>query len=253
MSRVRAVFGTMGTVVSAEWCPPQHPKQSELTIESAFAVLDERFSLYRQDSELSQIARGELRLSDASVQLRSVYEEALDWRRRTEGAFTPHRPDGIIDLNGLVKALAIRDAGEELESTGITDWYINAGGDILTGQDSPARTVGIVDPDLRSRLLCSITLESPRHAVATSGSAERGDHIWTIESASAPEFTQATVIADDIVTADVLATAIVAGGRATLDLVTERWSVDVVAVASDATILMTPAIRRQFAAQSAAV
>ena len=123
---------------------------------------------------------------------------AVKQRRRTEGAFTPHRPDGIIDLNGLVKALAIRDAGEALESAGITDWYIEAGGDILTGQDSPTKTVGIVDPELRSRLLCSIALESPRHAVATSGSAERGDHIWTIESASAPEFSQATVIADDI-------------------------------------------------------
>ncbi len=243
----------MGTVVSAEWNPPRHPRESELSIENAFAQLDERFSLYREDSELSRIARGELSLSEASPQLRGVYEEALDWRRETEGAFTPHRPDCIIDLNGIVKALAIRSAGEALESLGITDWCINAGGDILTGLDSLARTFGIADPDQRTRLLCSITLQSPRHAVATSGSAERGDHIWSIESASAPEFSQVTVVADDIVTADVLATAIIAGGRATLDLATERWPVDVIAVAGDSTILMTPEMRRQFAVQTATV
>ena len=43
-------------------------------------------------------------------------------------------------------------------------------------------------------------------AVATSGTAERGDHIW------GGTLLQATVVAADIVTADIWATAIVAGG-----------------------------------------
>ncbi len=244
---MRDVFSSMGTVVSAEWAPALAPILGGLTIEDAFAELEERFSLYRPESELSRIARGELNMTHASEQLRSVYEEALGWRTRTEGTFTPHRPDGVIDLNGIVKALAIRRAGAVFESVGVSNWSINAGGDLLYGQDSLPSTIGIVDPNDRSRLLCSVSLLSPHRAVATSGSAERGDHIWKSLSMSDDEFSQVSVFADDIVTADVLATAIVAGGPETLRLVTERWPVDVIAIDQDDTILMTPAIRTHLA------
>ena len=244
---MRDVFSSMGTVISAEWAPALAPILGGLTIEDAFAELEERFSLYRPESELSRIARGELNMTYASEQLRSVYEEALGWRTRTEGTFTPHRPDGVIDLNGIVKALAIRRAGAVFESVGVSNWSINAGGDLLYGQDSLPSTIGIVDPNDRSRLLCSVSLLSPHRAVATSGSAERGDHIWKSLSMSDDEFSQVSVFADDIVTADVLATAIVAGGPETLRLVTERWPVDVIAIDQDDTILMTPAIRTHLA------
>ncbi|MEO7147137.1 MAG: FAD:protein FMN transferase [Terrimesophilobacter sp.] len=153
---MRDVFSSMGTVVSAEWAPALAPILGGLTIEDAFAELEERFSLYRPESELSRIARGELNMTHASEQLRSVYEEALGWRTQTEGTFTPHRPDGVIDLNGIVKALAIRRAGAVFESVGVSNWSINAGGDLLYGQDSLPSTIGIVDPNDRSRLLCSV-------------------------------------------------------------------------------------------------
>ncbi len=64
------------------------------------------------------------------------------------------------------------------------------------------------------------------------------------------EFSQVSVFADDIVTADVLATAIVSGGPETLRLVTEKWPVDVIAVDQDGTILMTPALRAQLAEEA---
>ncbi len=262
MTVMRDIFSTMGTVVSAEWTPALAPITSELTIEGEFSKWDERFSLYRPESELSRIARGELNMTEASTQLRSVYEEAVDWRIRTNGAFTPHRPDGVIDLNGIVKALAIRRAGAVFDSVGITDWCINAGGDLLFAAEpfaadlfaadlfaaeSLPRIVGIVDPGNRSKLLCSVSLVAPHRAVATSGNSERGDHIWRSLAASDSTFSQVSVFADDIVTADVLATAIVSGGPETLRLVTERWPVDVIAVDQDDTILMTPAIRAQLA------
>ncbi len=247
MNTMRDTFSSMGTVVSVEWTSTLAPITSEQAIESIFTELDERFSLYRPESELSRIARGELNMTDASVQLRSAYEEAVGWRMRTNGAFTPHRPDGVIDLNGIVKALAIRLACGVFDNLGITNWSINAGGDLLCGVESLPRVIGIVDPVNRSRLLCSVSLSAPLRAVATSGNAERGDHIWNSAPASTPGFSQVSVFADDIVTADVLATAIVSGGPETLQLVTERWPVDVIAVGRDATILMTPAIREQFA------
>jgi thiamine biosynthesis lipoprotein ApbE len=49
-----------------------------------------------------------------------------------------------------------------------------------------------------------------------------------------------SVAAPDIVTADVLATAIVAGGDAALDELTSREPIDVLAVRRDGTLTATP-------------
>ncbi|HEY4151927.1 MAG TPA: FAD:protein FMN transferase, partial [Pseudolysinimonas sp.] len=210
---MRKTFETMGTVVSLEWASA--PAEL-IAVQSIFGAADRRFSLYRPDSELRRVADGDLELLDASAELREVYATALGWRGETGGAFTPHRPDGAIDLNGIVKAWAMAGADRAL---GDRDWCLNVGGDVLvSGRDQFGRSwvVGIVDPADRAGLLTAVPLVGTRRAAATSGSAERGDHIWT-RGREVAEFVQVTVLADDIVTADVLATAIVSGGSATLD------------------------------------
>jgi thiamine biosynthesis lipoprotein len=237
---MRHVFTTMGTTVSLETPQPT----VTAAIERVFIEYDERFSLYRPDSELSRIAKGDLRLAASSRWIRETYAEALACRESTRGAFTPHRPDGTVDLNGIVKAQAMRDAGRILAAT-VERWCLNVGGDVLVGgnTDDPAWSVGIVDPADRATLLLAVDLLGTRRAVATSGIAERGDHVWRGGSRTSPEFVQASVIADDIVTADVLATAIIAGGQATLDEVTDRWDVDVLAVSATGELAVTPGFR----------
>src|SRR6195952_1619291 len=181
------VFETMGTVVSIE--PPLRVTE----IEQIFSDLDARFSLYRPDSEISRVADASLRLVAASPELRDAYARALEWRSLTGGAFTPHRPDGVVDLSGIVKALALDAAGALLVNAG--DWILNAGGDVLTS--GHAATVGVTDPFDRTQLITAVRLGDARRAVATSGSAERGDHIWGTGG-----FVQVTVMADDILQAD---------------------------------------------------
>ncbi len=236
---MRHVFTTMGTVASIEG-----PADLMGPVEVLFEELEQRFSLYRSESELNRIARGELRLSDAGDELIATYTRALAWRGRTDGAFSPHRPDGVLDLNGIVKAEAIERAGLLLNSAGCPQWTINVGGDILARSSEP---IGIVDPHHREALLCSVILRDDRHALATSGSAERGDHIWLGGSLTPAHFVQVSVIANDIVTADVLATAIIAGGPATLDDTTDRWDVDVLAVDRAGAMVATPGFRRALA------
>jgi thiamine biosynthesis lipoprotein len=227
---------------------PENSAAVTRAVEAVFGEYEERFSLYRAESELSAIASGSLLLGEASEWLLDTYSEALYWRERTDGAFTPHRPDGVIDLNGIVKAHAIRDAGRIIAAAA-SDWILNVGGDVLVGGTNGGTpwSVGIVDPADRSALLAAVELISPRTAVATSGIAERGDHVWRGGSRAAPDFAQVTVIADDIVTADVLATAIVAGGRTSLDDCTDRWSIDVLAVSRAGELLMTPGFRSALA------
>ncbi len=226
-------------------------------VERLFSELDQRFSLYRPESEASALARGELSLRDASPVMRERYAEAHEWRLRTEGAFTPERPDAVLDLSGLIKAYAVQESGTSLRALGLQDWCLNAGGDILvSGSPGPGTSVpwdlGIVDPADRGALLAGYPLGGSggypvcgrrRHAaLATSGSAERGDHIWR-QARDAPAFVQVSVAAADIITADVLATAIVAGGMPMLDRATDGWDVAVLAVCSDGALLGTPDFR----------
>lgn len=230
---MRYAFETMGTVVSvdADARPP--------AVEAVFHDLDARFSLYRPDSELSAIADGRVRLLHASAELKGAYALAVDWRERTAGAFTPHRPDGVLDLSGVVKALAIESAGGVLDAHGGA-WTLGCGGDVLTRRPTTT-TVGIAHPDARGRLLTALDVPPERRAIATSGSSERGEHIW--RTGADDSLVQVTVLAGDIVTADVLATAIVAGGMRTCDLVTDAFDCDVLAIARDGTISATPGVR----------
>ncbi|WP_438854162.1 FAD:protein FMN transferase [Agromyces sp. M3QZ16-3] len=258
-------FEAMGTVVSIRVGPSGAPAPAPAAAPAAalaaaaavFERWEERCSLFDPRSELSRIGRGELALVAASAEVRDAYALALQWRDATDGAFTPHRGDGLIDLNGVVKALAVEEAGEALDRAGVVGWAIDAGGDVLVAATAdgaggaavaddavrPAATwpIGIVDPADRTALLGRIDLDPPRRrAVATSGSAERGDHIWTVPGAGPSPFVQVSVAAADLVTADVLATAIVAGGRASLDDLADRHDIDVLAVARDGGLLATP-------------
>jgi thiamine biosynthesis lipoprotein len=196
--------------------------------------------------------------------MRERYEEALDWRLRTEGAFTPDRPDGVLDLSGLIKGHAIREAGTSLLALGRHDWCLNAGGDVLvSGSPLPVSTspgssgpgsagrvtdepwqAGIVDPADRRTLVAAYPLGAGRMhaALATSGSAERGDHIWG-QPGAAEAFVQVSVAAADIVTADVLATAIVAGGAPMLDRAADGWDIAALAITQDGQLLATPGFR----------
>lgn len=250
-------FECMGTVIGLT-LPVGNPAEGHAgpdelaaataVVELLFRDLDETFSLYRPDSEAGRLARGELKLSQASARMRERYAEAHEWRLRTEGAFTPERPDGVLDLSGIIKGHAIREAGTSLLALGRRDWCLNAGGDVLvSGSPAPgsgeAWKAGIVDPTDRRTLITGYPLggNSPHRAIATSGSAERGEHIWRVGTSA--EFVQVTVAATDIVTADVLATAIVAGGTRMLDRAADNWDVAVLAIRADGSMLATPAFQ----------
>ncbi|WP_082566711.1 FAD:protein FMN transferase [Arthrobacter sp. Soil764] len=248
-------FECMGTVIGLT-LPVGSPAEGQpgldelmaatAVVEHLFRELDEKFSLHRPDSEAARLARGELTLRGASEEMRARYAEAHEWRLRTEGAFTPERPDGALDLSGIIKGHAIREAGTSLQALGRHDWCLNAGGDVLvSGSPRPGSTepwkAGIVDPADRRTLVTGYALggRSRHTAIATSGSAERGEHIWRVGNSA--EFVQVTVAAEDIVTADVLATAIVAGGTTMLNRATDQWDVAALAIRTDGSILATPA------------
>lgn len=244
----RRTFATMGTTVSVLPGSEQDPGLLDAAvarIRTVFEAADQRFSLYRPDSELSRVASGGLALPLASAELRQMYGLAVGWRNATGGAFNPHRGDGTVDLSGIVKGWALAAAGDSLTAAGLADWSINAGGDVLCrGRHGAVPwTVGIVDPADRTALLASVQLPPAMTAVATSGSAERGDHIWTHSFAGERQYRQVTVVGPDIITADVLATAVVAGGRTAFRQAAAGWPVEILAVETGGELLATPGFR----------
>ncbi|RNE67298.1 FAD:protein FMN transferase [Cryobacterium tepidiphilum] len=223
--RHRATSATMGTVASlrVDGTDPATFAEAHRRLRGIFERWEDEFSLYRPSSPATAIAEGRLRLLDSSSQHRDTYAQAVDWRNRTGGAFDPHRHDGTVDLAGIVKAMAIDEAGTALAALGCANWCLNVGGDVLTSgsADGTPWSIGLVDPWDRTRLWRTIALDSKKRAVATSGSAERGAHIWRLPDGV--PIRQCSVVAADIVTADVLATAIIAGGRSLAETAAAEW------------------------------
>jgi hypothetical protein len=86
----------MGTVVSIRVPDADAPDEAARAslaqcierARMAFDDLDEKFSLYRETSEASRIARGEIPLAQSSSDMRDAYAKALEWRTATNYTFT---------------------------------------------------------------------------------------------------------------------------------------------------------------------
>ena len=112
-----------------------------------FQRVDDLFSTWRDDSEISRLARGELELEETSPEVRAVLELCEQVKLTSRGAFdiafaaaadVPDRPGRCpIDPTGLVKGWAVDRAAELLVAHGASNFAINAGGDILVR--GPAR------------------------------------------------------------------------------------------------------------------
>ena len=206
------VWEVMGTVVSLR-IPDRFAAQRRTAVSGVRDVLDmfdAMYSLYRTDSPMSQLARGEVTLVESEPSIRDTYARAIEWRNRTSGAFTPHRPDGVIDLSGIVKADAIAAGATVLRANGVTDFSLNIGGDIVVSGDTQWPT-GLGHPTEPAEIVAGVTLTAEWCAIATSGTHDRGEHIWRASHTEMP-IVSATVISNDIVTSDVWATSIISGG-----------------------------------------
>ncbi|QNE36964.1 FAD:protein FMN transferase [Leifsonia shinshuensis] len=186
--------------------------------ERAFRVLrdaDARFSAYRPDSELSRVNAHGGDLSGVSDDFAEVVALGSGMAEASGGAFRIRRPDGSWDLDGVVKGWAADRAARSLAEGGLPDFCLNAGGDVaVSGSPGDGRpwNVGVRSPDSAADVLA--VLEVRDGGVATSGAYERGAHMVDGRTDSAATgLRSATVVAADLTTADLLATAVFALGE----------------------------------------
>ncbi|MEV6342308.1 FAD:protein FMN transferase [Actinoplanes sp. NPDC051851] len=207
----------MGTVVSIEIVDPLPDTVLREMIESTCAWLhevDARFSTYRDDSEVSRLRAGAVRAEECSPDLRLVLERCADLWRTTDGYFDAYA-GGALDPSGYVKGWSVEEASSRLAAAGSSRHYIGAGGDIRmrgTGPSGGRWRVGVRHPWEADKLAWVLALTDG--AVATSGTYERGAHVWNPRTGEpATGLRSVTVVGPDLAVADAYATAALAMGE----------------------------------------
>lgn len=244
----------MGTVFRFNGLTDVTPEVLENALKSATNSLhraDAIFSLYKPQSPLSQLARGETSVDKCPPVVDKVWTICEQWENTTDGWFSAFTPQHTFDPSGLVKTWAAEYAAEKMLEAGIEDFTLNAGGDIFISENQSrpefwrialSKPISIASPE--AGILTVLDLAGTEfRAVATSGSAERGEHIWN-PKASKPqsEIVQVSVVASNLVEADVWATAAFAEGIRSLERISKQPNLEAIVVLADGTIQGTEGV-----------
>jgi len=163
----------------------------------------------------------------AQEMVRETIEEIAESRLSLQGREVSLSGEGKLDLGGSAKGYLVDVLTTFLTGRGVRKFLINAGGQVL-GFGKPWR-VGIFDP-VNEKVAGYIIIENT--SVSTSGDyfrffeegGVRYHHILNpFTGYPGRDFRSVSVVAKRALVADVLSTAILAGGREALYLILERF------------------------------
>jgi thiamine biosynthesis lipoprotein len=208
-----------------------------------FSYIDEKFSTYKGGSEISRINRKEIKESDWSDDMKTVFALSEKTRMKTDGYFNILTPEGLYDPSGLVKGWSIYNAANILSELGFKNFYVEAGGDIEArgkNENGEVWSVGIRDPWSadKSRIIKTVFISGC--GMATSGTYERGQHIYNphVGRASLNDVVSISIIGPNVYEADRFATAAFAMGNEGINFIEqldgfEGYSVDKKGIATE--------------------
>ena len=203
--------------------------------------VDDTFSTYKPESEISRIERGELSRADAHPEVGDVLERCEQLREETRGYFDA-RASGSLDPSGLVKGWAVDRAADILRRAGARNFALYAGGDVIvSGRPLPDERwhVGIRHPH-RANAVAAV-VEADDLAIASSGTYARGDHVLDPHTGHAPEgLLSVTITGPLLATADAYATAAFAMGRNGPAWTAHLDGYEAMSILTSETVLSTP-------------
>jgi FAD:protein FMN transferase len=204
----------MGMPVTVEVVDPDITKKELTEIFDYFKYVDQKFSTYQKDSEISKFNRGEIKEKDFSSDLKLIFKLAEKTKQETNGFFNIFL-NSQCDPSGIVKGWAIFEAAKLLKKMGFKNFYIDAGSDIQAfGKNvhGDLWRVGIKNPFNQSEIVKVLKINN--EGVATSGNYIRGDHIYDpVNHHLIDDIVSLTVVGSNIYEADRFATAVYAMGR----------------------------------------
>jgi len=267
-----AGFRAMGTAwfLRAEGCAPAVLRKAQRRVtreERRFSRLDRRSALGRLNQD--RTARDAV--------LASVVRDALAFASWTHGAFdpmpaapgarlapcafedgecpvpTPARPtvsvrgdevrllgSGTLDLGGIVKGWMVDEIARFLDDAGAEAYLVDGGGDVRVGMpmDALAWPLGAADGHvLRLRSRAVATASAPQ-----GGCGGMSTHPLAAARRPAGGYVTATVVAPAAMTADVLGSALIAGGDAVLPALLQ-FGAEALLEREDGSRLMTPGLQ----------
>jgi FAD:protein FMN transferase len=215
------IMGTMISIAAPDGVPAGLFEEAAGAAFAGLREADAVFSPFDPGSPVSRIRDGRLPVAEigaepAAAEIEEVLALCATLKRESSGAFDAWAVGDppSFDPCGAVKGWAAERAGATLAGLGVVDHSLNAGGDIRVRGTNDGRSwrVGVADPHRRGRIL--VVVELSGGAVATSGSAERGAHVWDPRTGRhATDLAQVTVVGPDLTWADGYATAALAMGR----------------------------------------
>jgi thiamine biosynthesis lipoprotein len=206
----------MGMPITVEIVDDSAEEKDADMVFAYFESVEKRFSVFKDDSEITLINNGKINQSQYSEDMKTVFALAEKTKEETNGYFDIIAPDGKYNPSGLVKGWAIYNASKMLLARGLKNFYVEAGGDIqahgLNGQGMKW-SVGIQNPFDPSQIVKVIRLKDM--GIATSGTYRRGQHIYDPHniSESLSEIVSISVIGPNVYEADRFATAVFAMGK----------------------------------------
>ena len=247
----RAVFPVMGTMASVLVPAREENRLGERAVAAALVtarrdleILDRRFSHYSLDSEISVWLSGGSVSPDALADFDYVLRACGRLNDESKGVFTiKNASTGRVDTAGYVKGFAMRRAAQTLIRAGVDNFLMCVGGDTYcAGRADEARPwrIAVADP-LRGRAVAALVSASDV-AVATSGTAERGDHIWNRRGTARSGLLSFTVVGPDIAEADAYATIGFAMGQPGIAWVAEHAGYRSIAIRSDGSCISDAAL-----------
>jgi FAD:protein FMN transferase len=204
----------MGMPVTLEVIDPNVTADVFDTVYAYFTYVDEKFSTYKDTSEISAINRGELTPDRMSNDMRTIFALAEQTREATNGYFDILH-NGLYDPSGIVKGWAIYHAAELLHRKDFKNFYVDAGGDVeAVGKNDRGAEwrVGIRNPFNTDEIVKVVGISNC--GIATSGTYIRGQHIYNpYKAGPLTDIMSITVIGPNVYEADRYATAAFAMGR----------------------------------------
>jgi thiamine biosynthesis lipoprotein len=154
---------------------------SEALFDKVFAYfdhVDKVFSPYKKDSFVSKINRG-LPKATWPKEVKQVLELCEQTKQDTKGYFDINF-NGRVDPSGLVKGWSIHEPCKIIRKAGVSNFYIEAGGDIEAYGAPKGQaywSTGIRSPFNTNEIIKVIKLTGGK-GLATSGTYIRGQHIY---------------------------------------------------------------------------
>jgi len=241
----------MGTVVSFHLAEVDGADRALRDAVAWLHEVDERFSPYLPDSQVTRLADGRLAEADVHPDVRAVMSLVDQAAADSDGAFDARRwrADGRFDPSGLVKGWAVERAAQRMSTTVPDAFAIDAGGDVAVRTGTSGRRpwrIGIRHPDRPDRI--AAVLEVDEGAVATSAAYERGAHIRDPRDGHVPSDVRSmTVVGPDLTWADTFATAAYVMGGDGLSWIAGHVGYGALAITWGDAVISTPGMDRYLA------